>query len=105
MPATESCRCPRHRAPATIEDKKMRSQRRSPLAYRRKVESNGISLLSLVLLLTFFGLSGRASAQCSNPANAIVAENCLPGSPSSEWNVSLSGDATIQGFATDISVN
>jgi hypothetical protein len=83
----------------------MRSQRRSPLAYTQKVGSNSISLLSLVLLLTFFGLSGRARAQCSNPANAIVAENCLPGTPSSVWGVTLSGDETIQGFATDISVN
>jgi hypothetical protein len=48
-----------------------------------------------------------AQAQCTNPANAIVAENCLPGSPSSEWEVGQgsNGDPTIQGFATDISVN
>jgi hypothetical protein len=55
----------------------------------------------------FFGLCGQAHAQCSTPANPIVAENCLPGSPDSEWDVSTSnaGDPTIQGFATDISVN
>ena len=49
----------------------------------------------------------RLSAQCSNPPNQIVAENCLQGNPSSEWDVSTqdAGDATIQGFATDISVN
>src|SRR5437868_2621943 len=35
--------------------------------------------------------------------NAIVAENQLPGTPA--WGVSGAGDASIQGFATDVSVN
>src|SRR5262245_13691607 len=39
------------------------------------------------------------------PANAIVTENQLPGTPQSTWEVSGSGDSTIQGFATDIGVN
>ena len=36
-----------------------------------------------------------------------MAENCLPGNSSSEWDVGVgsAGDLTIQGFATDISVN
>ncbi|HEY5807007.1 MAG TPA: DUF4082 domain-containing protein, partial [Povalibacter sp.] len=38
-------------------------------------------------------------------ANAITAENCLTGNASSEWDVSGAGDASIQGFATQISVN
>ena len=42
---------------------------------------------------------------CDNPPNEIVAENCLTGNPASEWDVSGAGDASIQGFATDISVN
>jgi N,N-dimethylformamidase beta subunit-like, C-terminal/Domain of unknown function (DUF4082)/Bacterial Ig domain/Viral BACON domain/3-keto-disaccharide hydrolase len=46
-----------------------------------------------------------AFAQCSSPPNAIVAENCLPGNPSTDWQISGSGDPSIQGFATDISVN
>src|SRR5437870_3456691 len=36
--------------------------------------------------------------------NPIVAENQLPGTPQSTWGVGT-GDATIQGFATDISVD
>jgi hypothetical protein len=44
-------------------------------------------------------------AICSNPPNAIVAENCLPGNPSSDWQVYGAGDPTLQGFATDISFN
>lgn len=39
-------------------------------------------------------------------ANAIVAENMLPGSPASEWDIGQGiGDPAIQGFATDISVD
>ena len=38
-------------------------------------------------------------------ANPITAENCLPGNPASEWDISGAGDPSIQGFATDISVN
>ena len=35
----------------------------------------------------------------------IVAENELPGNPASQWDISGAGDPSIQGFATDISVN
>lgn len=47
------------------------------------------------------GLSwaGAAAAQ-----NEISLENQLPGHPASEWDVSGAGDASIQGFATDMSV-
>lgn len=39
-------------------------------------------------------------------ASAIVAENLLPGSPASEWDIGQGiGDPAIQGYATDISVN
>ncbi|AGA31260.1 DUF4082 domain-containing protein [Singulisphaera acidiphila] len=38
-------------------------------------------------------------------SNPIVAENLLPGNPASEWDVSGAGDPTLQGFATDISVD
>src|SRR5436305_11881831 len=38
-------------------------------------------------------------------ANPIVAENLLPGTPQSVWDVPGAGDPTIQGFASDISVN
>src|SRR5262249_23886808 len=44
-----------------------------------------------------------ASAQCG--PNSIVCENQNTGAPASEWDVNGAGDASIQGFATDISVN
>src|SRR4051812_2092620 len=37
--------------------------------------------------------------------NAITAENQLPGTPQSQWDLSGPGSTTLQGFATDISVN
>ncbi len=46
-----------------------------------------------------------ASGPCGSPANAIVAENCLAGVPKSEWDIDGVGDYSIQGFATNISVN
>src|SRR2546429_2764439 len=36
---------------------------------------------------------------------SIVTENQLPGTPQSTWGVNGAGDASILGFATDISVN
>src|SRR5215203_6161771 len=48
----------------------------------------------------------RAQAgPCTSPANAIVAENCQTGNPASEWAIVGAGDDSIQGYATDISVN
>lgn len=60
-----------------------------------------------LILVMCLGLAFRAYSQCRKPANAIVAENCLRGSPASEWDVGQTdaGDLSIQGFATDISVN
>ncbi len=49
--------------------------------------------------------TGALGGTCGAPANAIVAENCLTGNPASEWDVAGVGDTSIQGFATDISVN
>jgi len=42
---------------------------------------------------------------CTSPANAIVAENCLAGTPRSQWDITGAGDPTIQGYATRMSVN
>lgn len=43
---------------------------------------------------------------CTPPlANAIVCENSKPGNSPSEWDIGGAGDPSIQGFATDISVN
>ena len=49
--------------------------------------------------------SVSSTNRCEAPANRIVAENCKTGNPSTEWDINAAGDPTIQGFATDMSVN
>jgi hypothetical protein len=63
--------------------------------------------LLLFTLCMMFALPTHAQTFGCSPAmaNDIVCENSKPGNPSSEWDVSGAGDLTIQGFATDISVN
>ncbi len=52
-----------------------------------------------------WSFSTAAADPCAAPANAVVAENCLAGNPLLEWDVTGAGDPSIQGFATDISVD
>src|SRR5215210_3510480 len=61
----------------------------------------------IVLGAAVLGPVGSASAAVCDPpiASQIACENSKPGNPASEWDISGSGDQTIQGFATDISVN
>lgn len=47
--------------------------------------------------------TGTSAGPCA--INAITAENCLIGNLPSEWDITGAGDPTIQGFATQISVN
>lgn len=55
----------------------------------------GASLFSVAL-------ATNAQAQCGN---AIACENSASGNLPTEWDVSGIGDPTLQGFATDVSVN
>jgi hypothetical protein len=74
---------------------------------------SGFSLANLLKSLPFAGRlaaafegGGQAPGDpCASPANSIVAENCQPGTPQLQWDVNGAGDPSIQGFATDISVN
>ncbi|TFD50610.1 DUF4082 domain-containing protein [Cryobacterium frigoriphilum] len=50
--------------------------------------------------------AARAAGPCDVPiVNAVACENTKAGTPASQWDVSGAGDPTIQGFATDMSVN
>ncbi|HZU22757.1 MAG TPA: N,N-dimethylformamidase beta subunit family domain-containing protein, partial [Terriglobales bacterium] len=66
---------------------------------------NKRALFILALLLCVF--PAAAFASCASPANDIERENCKAGTPQSQWDLNSdgAGDPTIQGFATDISVN
>jgi hypothetical protein len=60
-------------------------------------------LSSSVLPMTAQAQSGLCAPPIQNP---IACENSKTGNPTTEWdNISGSGDATIQGFSSDISVN
>src|SRR4030095_13895261 len=61
--------------------------------------------MSAAVLLAAGGNAIRPTLEAQATSNPIVTENALPGSPQSDWDIQGSGDATLQGFATDISVN
>jgi methionine-rich copper-binding protein CopC len=67
--------------------------------------SAGIKDIAGNALATDYAWSFTTETPPVNNGNDIVAENALPGTPSSEWDVSGAGDPSIQGFATDMSVN
>ncbi|SDK96853.1 Ig-like domain-containing protein [Nocardioides sp. YR527] len=66
--------------------------------------------LGAVLILTGLTATTATTAQaagdpCGPGGNKIACENSKPGSPPSEWDIDGAGADSIQGFATDISVN
>ena len=73
--------------------------------------ASGAAAVTLGVLLCASGAwaqapSGPAVANaCAAPANKLIAENCKPGNPRTEWDINADGDPTIQGFATSMSVN
>jgi hypothetical protein len=86
-----------------------RSPRRSVRSLTLHEAPTPVRVPTRVVIAAVFALAWLASA-AQPPLEAqgcipIVCENQLPGSPESEWDVSGAGDPSIQGFATDISVN
>ncbi len=82
---------------------RFRLDRRGP--WPARVLHTTLPLLVFLALIgaSLVALPKRAEAACSG--NAVVCENELPGTPASEWDISGVGDPTIQGFATQMSVN
>jgi hypothetical protein len=66
----------------------------------------GLALAALFGSLFLGGaLPVAAASPCGPPVVSVIAcENTLPGDPTSDWQVSGSGDSTIQGFAAAMSV-
>ena len=75
-----------------------------PLTSRagRRGSACGLLVIAIGVLALAPPLRAQQSA-CDRPANEVVAENCKPGTHWSIWDTS--GDSSIQGFATAISVN
>jgi len=67
----------------------------------------GVLLAFAVAVLCGFALrpATAMAGPCDPPNNEIVCENSKSGNPESEWDVDGAGDPSIQGFATDISVD
>jgi len=63
-----------------------------------------LAIALTVALTTVGGLVFVPAASADTCANPIVCENNKTGNPRSEWDVSGSGDAGLQGFATKMSV-
>src|SRR5579862_4346719 len=79
-----------------------------------KTKMRSVSLKTATAVVGFFlialtSASPKAQAPsanpCTSPANKVVAENCKPGNPRTDWDINADGDASIQGFATEMSVN
>src|SRR6266513_2058539 len=69
-----------------------------------KLVPTGRGVLVLIAILALFPAVPPpvAEAACSNP---VACENQLAGTPQTTWDIVGAGDASIQGFATDISSN
>ena len=71
-----------------------------PAETRSRFRIGGLGLA--VALIALVLVPAASQAACGNP---IQCENQLPGTPEYVWEVDGSGDSTIQGFATSMSVN
>jgi hypothetical protein len=75
-----------------------------------QISTKGMSwvLALLALAITSLGgltLKGENNDPCAAPTNPIACENGQTGNPRAEWDITGAGSPSIQGFATDISVN
>ncbi|MFC8682211.1 DUF4082 domain-containing protein [Microbacterium ureisolvens] len=63
------------------------------------------ALVAAALVALTPGATAQAASSCGATINPIVCENQKTGTEPSEWDIQGAGDPSIQGFATDISVN
>jgi methionine-rich copper-binding protein CopC len=74
--------------------------------FSRRLLSVALALTFGIVILVALPATKAAAAPCDTPiVNEIACENTKTGNPSSEWQISGSGSSSIQGYATDISVN
>ncbi|HEV8637035.1 MAG TPA: N,N-dimethylformamidase beta subunit family domain-containing protein, partial [Chloroflexota bacterium] len=81
------------------------TRRRGRRALRTLMLMLALSMLPPIPPLTAAPAPAQAATPCLAPANPVVAENCLPGNPASDWDLGSVDSTTIEGFATDISVD
>src|SRR5919197_442966 len=93
-----------YRQPSTRVTGEKLMMRRTHLALR----GLGLACLAAVTAGALVSVQAAhgAGGPCGPPiVNPVACENTKPGNPPSEWDVSGAGDPSIQGFATDISVD
>ncbi len=64
-----------------------------------------VALVATAVVVIDPAPGAEAASPCGPDINAIVCENQQPGTDPEVWDITGAGDPTIQGFATDISVN
>lgn len=67
--------------------------------------STVLPVVMIAVTLTATSTVPASAAPCDAGGNKISCENSKPGTGPEVWDISGSGDLSIQGFATDISVN
>lgn len=72
---------------------------------RRAVAAWTVAAVAGTLGLVALAIPASATDPCGVGSNPIVCENSKPGTDPSVWDITGAGDSSIQGFATDISVN
>jgi hypothetical protein len=78
----------------------------NPIANAWRPAVSWLTLAGLALITLPLGArSAAAQSPCGASVNVIACENQKVGDPAVQWDVVGAGDATLQGFATDISVN
>jgi methionine-rich copper-binding protein CopC len=76
------------------------------MKFSQRLLSAALALTFGIVLLVALPATKAAAAPCDAPVvSEIACENSKDGNPASEWQISGSGSASIQGFATDISVD
>ncbi|HYW24872.1 MAG TPA: N,N-dimethylformamidase beta subunit family domain-containing protein, partial [Terriglobales bacterium] len=66
----------------------------------------GFVALAVGAMPLLAAVPAHGAGPCGPPVvNPVACENTNPGTPEPTWDISGSGDSTIQGFATDIGVN
>lgn len=76
---------------------------------RRRARWAALAAIAVLIAAAFIAFEPAARSVAASPCgpniNAIACENQQPGTSPSEWDIVGAGDPSIQGFATDISVN
>ncbi|MET3769598.1 hypothetical protein ABIB15_002302 [Marisediminicola sp. UYEF4] len=70
-----------------------------------RVATATVAVFALLGSVFAFGTVASAVGHCGPDATVIACENSKPGTSPNVWDIDGAGDSSIQGFATDISVN